>query len=500
MVSLAVIAACGRIGFDPLEASARQTYLKAPNTDAGDLFGFSIALSADGTTMAVGAYQEQSAATGIGGDQADDSADLAGAVYVYRRPIESEAWNLEAYVKASNTQAFDWFGQDVSLSADGNTLAVGAQLEDSLASGVGGDQTNEAGLNAGAAYVFVRQGSVWTQQAYIKASNPSLSDEFGAALALSGDGDTLAVGGFREDSAARGIDGNQADESADGAGAVYVFRRTGGVWAQEAYVKASNTGPADLFGSRVSMSFDGAVLAVGAELEDSAATGIGGNQDDESAMDAGAAYVFRRSGVTWAQTAYIKAPITDAGDRFGADVELSDDATRLVVSAGSEDSAAFGVDGDPTDNGADRAGAVWLLRDDGNGWVYEAYLKASNTGPGDFFGANLALSGDGSRLVVGATLEDSAAIGLDGIQADDGAVDSGAFYVFDRDGTTWRQVLYGKASNTSAGDNLGVGVALSADGLTGALGARYEDSAATGIGGLQTDESAQDAGAVYILR
>src|SRR6266545_3194003 len=200
---------------------------------------------------------------------------------------------LQAYVKASNTGAADDFGFAVALSSDGNTLAVGTPGEASATSGNPADNTAPS---AGAVYVYTRSGTTWTQQAYIKASNPDAGDQFGTSVALSSDGNTLAVGATGEDSALTGtagiVDETTAGNAAPGAGAVYVFTRVGTAWTQEAYIKASNTGVLDLFGFSVSLSGDGDILAVGAIGESSAATGIGGNQTDNSAADAGAVYVY----------------------------------------------------------------------------------------------------------------------------------------------------------------------------------------------------------------
>ncbi|HWO19249.1 MAG TPA: DUF4215 domain-containing protein, partial [Kofleriaceae bacterium] len=211
--------------------------------------------------------------------------------------------SLSTYIKASNTGKGDHFGLSVALSADGSTLAVGAFGEDSAASGIGGNQDDNSAERAGAVYVYTWSGTAWGQQAYIKASNTGEDDHFGVSVALSADGSTLAVGAFGEASAATGIGGNQDDNSAGGAGAVYVFERSGTTWSQQAYVKASNTGAGDCFGGRVALSADGATLAIGAIWESSAARGIGGNQDDNSAGGAGAVYVFERSGTTWSQQA-----------------------------------------------------------------------------------------------------------------------------------------------------------------------------------------------------
>jgi hypothetical protein len=132
---------------------AQEAYVKASNAGEDDYFGQSVALSADGAVLAVGAYWEDSRATGVGGDQANADARDAGAVYVFRRGATG-VWGQEVYVKASNTGANDWFGLAVALSADGAVLAVGAFQESSSATGVGGDQTSNAAFEAGAVYVF----------------------------------------------------------------------------------------------------------------------------------------------------------------------------------------------------------------------------------------------------------------------------------------------------------------------------------------------------------
>ncbi|HEU4727318.1 MAG TPA: FG-GAP repeat protein, partial [Kofleriaceae bacterium] len=265
-------------------------YGKASNTGAFDEFGTSVALSGD--TLAVGAYLEDSNATGVNGNQADNSAKSAGAVYVFVR--QGITWTQQAYLKASNTGANNYFGYSVALFGD--TLAVGASGEAS---------------SAGAVYVFIRQGITWTQQAYIKASNAEAGDDFGTSVALSGDtlsGDTLAIGASCEASNATGVNGNQADNSAFCAGAVYVFIRQGTTWTQQAYLKASNPENGDEFGRSVALSGD--TLAIGAPYEASNATGVNGNQSDNSASFAGAVYVFVRQGATWTQQAYLKASNT----------------------------------------------------------------------------------------------------------------------------------------------------------------------------------------------
>jgi hypothetical protein len=479
-------------------------YFKATNTNAGDRFGQSVALSADGSTLAVGTMGEASNATGIDGNQADNSAPDAGAVYVYVRD-EMNAWTQQAYIKASNSDVEDRFGISVTLSDDGNILAVGAHGERSSAVGIDGDQADDSIASAGAVYMFERDGmNVWTQDAYIKASSTTdgfySGGSFGGSVALSGDGSTLAVGAAGENSNATGIDGDQANYLASHSGAVYVFERGGtSVWMQQAYVKASNTGWNDAFGGSVALSEDGNTLAVGAPGEASNAVGIDGNQADDSASYAGAAYVFERDGMNvWAQEAYVKPSNTDESDTFGVSVALSGDGHTLAVGASSEESNAKGIGGDQTDNSAIWAGAAYVYERDGmHVWAQQAYVKASNTGERDHFGSRVALSRDGNTLAVGAPSEDSIAKGIGGDQADNSGEDSGAAYVYARDEmSVWTQAVYVKAPN--AGGEFGESVALSEDGSTLAVGAPTEGSNSTGVGGSQTNEFTPGAGAVYL--
>jgi hypothetical protein len=479
-----------------LLVSRGPTYVKASNTAPNELFGYAVARSADGTRLAVGARYEDSNATGIGGNQSDNSAIDSGAVYVFA--LTGTTWTQEAYIKASNTDAGDWFGKVVSLSADGSRLAVGAHQEDSSATGIGGSQADNGAADSGAVYVFSRSGTTWAQEAYVKPSNTGAGDYFGISLSLSADGTRLAVGAEREDSSAIVVGGNGNDNGATNAGAAYVFALVGTTWTQEAYVKTSNTGGGDALGCSIALSPDGTRLAVGAYGEDSNATGIDGNGADNTASDAGAAYVFSRTGATWTQEAYVKASNTGATDRFGYSVSLSADGARLAVGAYWEDSSATGVGGNQADNTAVDSGAVYVFSRTATNWTEDAYVKASNTGAGDSFGIGVSLSADGSHLAVAAVYEDSSATGIGGNQADNGATDSGAVYVLAWAGAAWTQEAYVKASNTGAGDQFGISLSLSPDGGQLAVGAFLEDSAATGIGGNSADNSASSAGAVYV--
>jgi hypothetical protein len=407
-----------------------------------------------------------------------------------------------AYIKASNAGANDTFGTAMAISADGSTLVVGASEEDSNATGIDGDQANNTGTDSGAVYVFVRMGTTWMQQAYLKASNTGGNDAFGISVAVSGDGSTIAVGAIGEDSSAVGIDGNQASNAVASSGAVYVFARTGSTWMQQAYVKPSNTDTGDEFGTAVALSGDGSTLAVGAENEDSNAIGINGDQDDADPQmegtDFGAAYVFVRAGGTWVQQAYIKASNSGSGDNFGTAVQLSTDGDTLAVGAQLEDSNALDVNGNQSSNTSPDAGAAYVYKRVNGIWAQQAYLKASNTGSQDQFGANLALSGDGNTIAIGAIGEDSNAVGINGTD-NNSASTSGAVYVFAQVASVWTAQAYVKPSNTASNDQFGFSVALSANGDSLLVGGYLEDSAADGLGGSEGDNTAADAGAAYLF-
>jgi len=472
------------------------SYIKASNTETYDYFGNSIALSADGNTMAVGAYAEDGGGTGTTGNQDDNSLLSAGAVYVLTKSFG--VWSQQAYIKAANTGEGDLFGIAVALSADGDTLVVGAPGESSGDTGVNADPTDNSVENAGAVYVFTRNGTAWTQQAYVKASNAGASDLFGATVALSEDGDTMAVGAYGEWSSDTGVNADPMDNSAQLSGAAYVFTRNGGTWTQQAYVKASNTGASDMFSCSLALSGDGNTMAVGARGEDSEATGLNGIGSNNEATDAGAVYVFARSGSVWTQQVYAKASNAEIYDEFGGAVTLSQDGNTLAVGARNEDSRAKGINGDQTENFAQASGAAYVFSRSGSTWIQQAYVKASNTEASDDFGFALAMSADGNTLVVGATAEGSTATGINGDQTDNSAFHSGAAYVFTRDSSTWAQKAYVKATNPDAYDGFGSAVAISADGNTFSIQARYEDSRSKGINGDQYDDvTAESSGAVY---
>ena len=370
----------------------RQAYIKASNTGDSDFFGQSVALSGDGSTLAVGASYEDSSTKGINTIPNDLARD-AGAAYIFTR--FGTNWSQQAYIKASNTPSFPQtalFGHSIDLSVDGDTLVVGSR-----------DESSETG----AAYIFTRSSSTWSEQALLRASNATLGYAFGISTALSSDGNTLAVGSYYESSAATGVDGDQivscpATNCSGSSGAVYIFTRNVATWSQQAYIKASNTGSTDYFGYTLDLSGDGNTLVVGALNEDSVAVGLNGSQDDAGGptYNAGAVYLFNRAGSVWSQSNYIKAFNTGAGDAFGTIVSLSRDGITLAVGAPGERSDSVGVNPIPNDD-AVLGGAVYIYTFDGFVWKHAAFVKSPRSNSSTAFGNWLGLNNDGSTLVIG---------------------------------------------------------------------------------------------------
>jgi hypothetical protein len=403
------------------------------------------------------------------------------AAGISMRAQSPPTWKQLTYLKSSNAGDGDQLGYAIALSGDGNTLAAGAPMEGSNATGINGNLNDDSAYSSGAVYVYTRRGDGWSQQAYLKASNTGSNDQFGNAVALSADGNTLAVSAFFEDSGSTGINGNQADNSVEESGAVYVFTRTGNAWKQQAYIKASNTGErddGDTFGYTIALSDDGTTLAVGAPSEDSSATGSNSNQADNSAVGAGAVYVFARGGEAWSQQAYVKSSNTRANALFGYSVALNSNGDTLAAGAFDDDGGK---------------GAVYVFIRSGRAWTEQARLQASNAERGDSFGASVAISDDGNTVAAGALDEDSVLTGVN--PGDQGATDqptdmsAGAAYVFTRAGNAWSQQAFIKASNTGKEDWFGVRLALSGDGNTVAISAPNEDG---------PNDAAPEAGAVYV--
>lgn len=589
-------------------------YLKASNTGAFDWFGWSITLSGDGQTMAVGAPAEDSRATGVNGDQTNNESTNSGAVYVFVK--EDGLWNQQAYLKASNTEQpglnpnrylpNDRFGYRVALSDDGDTLAVSALLEDSPSYGINCnennyEQTSSAAtsdgpgnsliardFNVGAVFVFTRTEGAWSQEAYVKpmfsvvhAFNGTAL-RFGDSLALSGDGYTLAVGAPQDAISRSGIftpsstassaeclefyppssssissvsstsissssssssNSSSSYAGGTGSGAVYTYRKEANGWVEVAHLKASNAEASDAFGTSVALSLDGTTLAVGAIGENSIATGINGDQADNSCfyfadenyvIDAkckeagryqirdtlsnGAVYVFHYADQLWQQEAYIKPASAFLKTIFGASVDLSGDGNTLAVGAPGDASKATSINGDNAQDIAyANTGAAYIFNRSGTAWAQEAFIKpstltqhegislvrASNNANiftiqingGGEFGRSVSLSQDGNLLAVGSFRESSYATGINGDEGDASMTRAGAVFVYNRHNTVWSQKSYVKAPNTDRDDRFGLNVKLSGDGQTMLVGAHRESgrgyaSAAAVSSGASTSSAA----------
>jgi hypothetical protein len=463
-------------------------YVKPAMPVAGTRLGDSVAI--DGDYLAMGAPFESS---GDPDNPADTTAPESGAVYIFRR--DGASWLPDRYLKASNLDELDHFGIRVAVSGD--TLAVAATGE---SSGDAANPDDDSFVDSGAVYVFRRDTAGWQEEAYLKAPNLGPIDRFGSSIAL--EGDVLVVGATGEDSA---DPSNPADNNARDSGAVYVFRRTGTTWQQEAYLKASNRGSGDAFGS--SLALDGDALVVGAPAEDSP------RADDpasNTAQNSGAAYVFRRIDTVWQEEAYLKANNAGGNDIFGSSVVI--DGDLLVVGAPGE---ASSDPNNPNDNLAEESGAAYVFQH-GTGWSQVAYLKPAVPMFTDAFGTSVALaagvlavgapnanratmmaltSASGARY--GSMLVSADIVGCDPFLTPGACVvGAGAVYLYIIDSGTWEpaaRVDSGQFYDTN--DAFGSSVALTPTGVL-AVGMPREDS---GVRVSPADNSALDSGAVYLF-
>jgi hypothetical protein len=372
-------------------------------------FGNSVAIS--GNTAVVGAYHQDLGAN-----------FMQGSAYVFT--WSGSNWTEQAQLIASDGAQFDHFGYSVAISGD--TAIVGANDYD-----VGGN------FSQGSAYVFIRSGSNWTEQAQLIASDGAGGDNFGSSVAISGD--TVVVGASWDDV---GAEGNQ--------GSAYVFVRSGNNWTEQAHLIASDGAEFDYLGYSVAISGD--TVVVGAANHD-----VGANDDQ------GSAYVFVRSGNNWTEQAQLTASDGATDDRFGGSVAISGDSA--VVGAIYDDVG-----------GNSGEGSAYVFVRSGSIWTEQAQLNASDGAAYDQFGTSVAISGD--TVVVGAQEDD---VGANG--------DQGSAYVFTRSGTTWTQQAHLTASDGAEMDYFGSSVAVSGD--TAVVGA---DSCDVGANGNQGSAYVYDGG------
>jgi hypothetical protein len=418
-------------------------YFKASNTDPEDHFGREVALSNDGRTLAVSAEHESSGATGVNGNQADNSALNSGAVYIFRRT--SAGWKQEAYIKSPRFGS-SRFGTGVpaltqralALSADGSIAVVGAAAQDVQSFG-----------QAGEVYVYRRASSgSWSLSATLRAPVPQSVDYFGTSVDLSLDGRTIKVSSL-----------NPRDSEGNTEGRTHIFDAAGLTWLHKAVIAPVHAGDSC---ARVRMSGDGRTLVANCFSPT-------GNR----------AVTLKRSGDAWVHAGDL-GPLTYFTNE--QPLALNFNATAMALTLGGASPNTVGV-----------------YRWEGSAWVRVASLTAPNLDPYNAFGQSLAFTRDGKRLAIGDFLSWAGGSGVSRTAAN-GTVQHGAVFLYDRSAalpSPWRLRSVVKAPNPGE-DAFGLSVAMCGTGQTLAVGALMEDSNARGVDGSRSNERAPNSGAAYL--
>ncbi|HET8934306.1 MAG TPA: FG-GAP repeat protein [Polyangiales bacterium] len=417
----------------------------------------------------------------------------------------------EASLQPKRVDTNDCFGLAVAMSGD--TLVAGATGEDSAAIGVNGDDSSNTIQEAGAAYVFVRSGTQWTQQAYLKAQQPQVGDYFGFTVAV--DGDTVLVGAAKA--------GDHSTDSRRPAtlelpSLLFVFERqpNGTEWTQRA-ILTSGTNTPDWFGFGLAFSPDyvfvgaphdsehgqnsGAVYAIkrdgtwssmtkltASEPAAGAAFGlsvaadknrliVGAPEATLSGQGPGKAFTFTRAGDTWQPEAKLVAATPSAAAGFGWSVALQGDVAAVGAPYPTY------PHGQTTGNGPH--GEVSVFRRSAGAWNLTNTLQATVPRDGDYYGISVGLSG--KTLIVGASGDRSSGTGIDPDPHSGDVEDSGAFYLYGEHNTEWTFGNFVKASTAKRGAMFADRVAIS--GSTIAVSAMYDS-------GAETTKS----GRVYVFR
>ena len=388
--------------------------ISASDTEASAYFGYSCAVSADGTRVVVGAYS----------DDATGGAD-SGACYVFSR--SGGSWVQETKLIPSDSEASAYFGWSCAIDSAGSRVVVGAYSDDAT-----------GGADSGACYVFSRSGTSWSEETKLIASDSEANAQFGWSCAIDSTGTRLVMGA-RHDDATGGAD----------SGAAYVFSRSGTTWSEESKLVASDSEASAWLGYSCAISGDGTRVVVGAR-HDAAAGGA----------NSGAAYVFSRSGTSWSEESKLVPSDSEASARFGQSCAIDSTGSRVVVGAYLDDAAG----------GAD-SGAAYVFSRSDTTWSEESKLIASDSEAGAQFARSCAIDSAGSRVVVGASHDDAT-----------GGADSGACYVFSRSGTSWSEDTKLVPSDSENGAQFGFSCAIDSTGSLVVAGAPYDDAGATNAG------------------
>lgn len=354
--------------------------------DADDFFGTSVAISGD--TAVIGAYGED-----IGSD-----ADQ-GAAYIFVR--NGTTWTFQAKFIVFDGAEGDNFGASVAISGD--TVIVGAI----------GDNIN-INVNQGSAYIFVRNGMVWSQQQQLIANDGAANDNFGKSVGISGD--TVVIG-------------SQFDQigSNTNQGSAYIFVRNGTTWAQQAKLTANDGATDDYFGNSVAISSNTVIIG-------SAGDDIGANTNQ------GSAYVFNRSGTTWTQQTKLTANDGTEDDYFGVSVDITNTISGTI--------AVVGAWRNDIGQNLGQGSAYVFNRSQIGAWSQTQKLIAADGGNNDGFGVSVSIvSVTGSAIAIGARF----------------ANNRGAAYIFKRVNSVWTEQQKLTASDGASGDSFGNSVAISGE-------------------------------------
>jgi hypothetical protein len=375
---------------------------------------------------------------GADGDLFGYSVAVNGTTMVIGAPVADVAVGPASVVAAGAAYVFTrtgttWTQQAKLVAADaraGANLGWSVALAgDTIVLGAPNDRPPNGAFRGGSAYVFTRTGTTWAQQAKLTAPDAAIDDNFGHAVSVAAD--TALVGSYRDDTTA--VD----------TGSAYVFTRSGTLWNQEAKLVPADAAASDTAGFSVALAGD---LAL-----------VGAVQADAPGADSGAAYAWARTGTTWVEEAKLVATDGVAGDAFGFSVGLN--GTSAIVGAPN-------VDG----TGAN-SGAAYVFTRSGTSWSQQTKLTAGDGTGGAVFGRSVAVNLN--RAVVGAPLDDEM------------GVDAGAAYLFTRSGTTWSQLAKLTAATPSAAAVFGFDVTLNS--VTAAATAPNDD------------QLSPDAGATYVF-
>ncbi|HEY0939676.1 MAG TPA: hypothetical protein VGE08_06230 [Steroidobacter sp.] len=406
-------------------------YHEPTNQSRNQQFGSQVSLSGDGRTMAV------SDVWYFGGSEWPWYG--SGAVYVYR--LVSNTWRLEAKLEPPAARGYDFFGTDVALDIDGDTLAVGAQYE--------GYEAPSQDPGPGSVFVYKRRNGTWSQEARLRASRPQDNASFGRVVEISASGDVIAVGAPYE---AIDVDGiTQAD-----AGAVYVFAKRAAEWTEQQALTAPNPQANDWFGWGVRLSEDGRTLAILAaeqnyDTEDFDTGGWSGRNNT--------LYVFERRHRSWAQAAELEG--TQDATHFGGSMYTGENQTEgFDLSADGRILAVASPIALAPDSGV---GMVQIYRRHGQHWAAAETTLTPTLPQRRSFGVRITLSADGRSLVAFA-------------DQDDGAYGKPYVVAFDYQRNSWQQTAIIEPSDFPMSSGWGNSLALSWSGRRLAVGTRLFSS------------------------